>query len=225
MTSRSRPARKQKRWTAEEDAVLRDLYPTTPAKVVAARLERPLPAVYARANTFGLHKAPTFLASPASGRTTGLQGRDTRFKKGMTPWNKGTHYTAGGRSAETRFKKGTLNGRAVQLIQPLGAYRVNADGYLDRKVRPDGPPQGRWKAVHRLVWIEAHGPIPTGHVVCFKPGRYTTELEKITPDALELVSRVELMSRNTLHRYPKEIALAIQLRGALVRKINARENA
>jgi hypothetical protein len=31
-----------------------------------------------------------------------------------------------------------------------------------------------------------------------------------------------MMARNTVHRYPKEVALAIQARGALVRQINKR---
>jgi hypothetical protein len=80
-----------------------------------------------------------------------------------------------------------------------------------------------WVPVHRLVWIEHHGPIPAGHAVAFKPGQHTSVLEEITLDRLELVSRAELMRRNTYHKYPKEIAQLIQLRGALQRQINKRE--
>ena len=55
----------------------------------------------------------------------------------------------------------------------------------------------------------------------FKPGRKTTDPARITADGLELVTRAELMRRNSYHNnYPKEVALLIQLKGALNRKIN-----
>lgn len=212
-------------WTAADLCLLRELYPHHPTAEVAARLGRRLTAVYERAARLGLRKTPEYLASPAAHRTNGRKGMGTRFQKGLVPWNKGTHYVAGGRSAETRFRKGSLSGRAAQLLQPVGAYRVNADGYLDRKVRSDGPPQRRWQPVHRLVWIEAHGPVPADHAVCFRPGRCSTVLDDITLDALELVHRRDLMARNTVHRLPKPLAQLVQLRGALNRKIKARERA
>jgi hypothetical protein len=172
----------------------------------------------------GLRKAPEYLASDKSGRLFkgGKRGQATQFKRGQTSWNKGIRYVAGGRSAETRFRKGERNGVAARRWVPVGSYRVNGDGYLDRKVTDDGRGPRDWIGVHRLVWMEANGPIPAGHVVVFRPGRRTTELAQITPDALELVTRRELMARNTLHRYPKPIAQMIQLRGALNRQINRR---
>ncbi len=75
--------------------------------------------------------------------------------------------------------------------------------------------------MHRLVWIAANGPVPEGHIVVFKPGRRTTELKEITPDAVELITRVENMRRNTVHaKYPRELARLVQLRGVLSRQIN-----
>jgi hypothetical protein len=209
-------------WSAADLCLLRELYPHHPTAEVAARLGRRLAAVYERAARLGLRKTPEYLASPAAHRTNGRKGIGTRFQPGHATWNKGTHYVAGGRSAETRFPKGALSGRARQLLQPVGAYRINADGCLDRKVRADGPPQRRWQPVHRLVWIEAHGLVPADHVVCFLPGRRTTVLEEITLDAIELVHRRDLMKRNSVHRLPKPLAQLVQLRGALNRKINAR---
>jgi len=118
----------------------------------------------------------------------------------------------------TRFQPGQMPANRA----PIGTLRINADGYLDRKISSTGYPPADWCALHRLVWIEAHGPVPAGHVVVFKPGRRTTQIEDITLDAVELVTRQEQMARNTVHRYPKEVALAIQARGALVRQINKR---
>ena len=57
----------------------------------------------------------------------------------------------------------------------------------------------------------------------FRPGRASTDEARIALDALELVSRAELMRRNSRHaRYPPEVNQLIQLKGALNRKINAR---
>lgn len=48
----------------------------------------------------------------------------------------------------------------------------------------------------------------------------TAVLDEITLDRVECISLAENMRRNSYHNYPKEIALAIQLRGVLNRKIN-----
>lgn len=53
--------------------------------------------------------------------------------------------------------------------------------------------------------------------------RDSFEFKIVTPDSVELITRQELMKRNTLHRYPKPIAQLIQLRGALNRQINKRD--
>lgn len=83
----------------------------------------------------------------------------------------------------------------------------------------------RWKPVHRLVWERANGPIPAGHAVVFRPGRKTADPELITLDAIELVTRAELMKRNTIHRYGPEIASIQKLRGSIRRRIKQAEEA
>lgn len=211
-------------WTPDLVRALRDRYPHERTSDIARDLGIPVENVYAKASLMGLKKSAEFMVSPASGRTTGRQGIGTRFTKGLQPWNKGTHFDAGGRSAETRFKKGEMSGAAQHNYAPIGSLRVNADGYLERKVTDDPAlfPARRWVGVHRLVWIEDNGPVPDGHVVVFKPGMRSTKPEEITPDKVEMISRVELMKRNTLHNYPKEITQLIYLRGAVQRKINRR---
>lgn len=190
---------------------------------LAQALGRPYTAVAQKASKLGLRKSEAYIASPLAHRLDGLKGMKTRFKPGAAPWNKGTHYQPGGRCAETQFKPGTKSGRAAQLVVPVGSYRVNADGYLDQKISDQPGPQNlRWKSVHRLVWERTHGPVPHGHAVCFKPGRRSTDAAEITVDALELVTRRDLMLRNTYHRYGKDVAKLVQLRGALTRQINKR---
>ena len=70
------------------------------------------------------------------------------------------------------------------------------------------------------MWERAHGAIPAGHAVVFRPGRFTTNPDAITEDGLELVTRAELMRRNTIHNYPPELARLVQLKGAITRQVN-----
>ncbi|HAF43453.1 MAG TPA: HNH endonuclease [Gallionellaceae bacterium] len=206
-------------WTEQQIELLRQYYPDKRTADLVQIIGRDEKSIYSKAKNLGLKKSAAFLATPASGRTNGRQGIGTRFVKGQQSWNKGTSYQPGGRCKETQFKKGHKHNTEL----PLGSLRINKDGYLERKTSMTHPvPARRWVASHRLVWIEAHGDVPAGHIVVFKPGMCTANEEEITLDKVELISRGENMKRNTYHRYPKEIATLIQLRGAVQRKINRR---
>lgn len=201
------------------------LYPDTDTKVLAARMNRSVISIYQRAQLAGIGKSAAYAARLKAIEAERLvrTGARYRFAKGNVPANAGLRRPgyAPGRMGATQFKKGSMSGQAAKHYQPIGSYRINADGYLDRKLSDVGLPQRRWQCVHRLVWIAANGPIPPGHAVTFKAGRATTDVEKITPDAVELVSRAQLMLRNSYHtNYPPEIRQVIQLRGALQRRIN-----
>lgn len=208
-------------WAASELQLLRENYADSRTDDIATALGRTLTTIYQMAARLGLLKSAAYLASPAACRLR----RDSpnsvvhRFQKGQEAWNKGKHYAAGGRSAETRFKPGAT----TQTWRPVGTYSVDGDGLLKLKVKDDrDPPRKDWIYVHRQVWEAANGPIPCGHIVRFRDGRKTSDPALIVPDALELITRVENMRRNTYHRYGPEIARAIQLRGALSRQINKR---
>lgn len=212
----------RRKWTAEEDATLRRLYPDVKSEDVARQLGRNLPGVYQRAYSLGLRKSAAFFALPTSGRTNGRQGIGTRFVKGQVPPNKGLRRPGWGpgRMKETQFKKGHgRSGVAVALYQPIGTERVSKDGYRERKVNDGWPLQRRWRAVHLVLWEEAHGPLPKGHAIAFLNG----DKADIRLDNLECIPRAELMRRNTVHNYPKPLAETIQLLGALKRKIRNRE--
>lgn len=207
----------------EEDEIIRRLFPTNATHKVAALIDRTPSSVAQRAEVLGLSKDPEYLARDAyrfNGQHVG--GIEHRFKPGQAPPNKGKPMPASVRAkcAPTMFKKGRPAHEA-RNYQPIGTLRISKDGYLERKVTDDHPvPARRWVGVHRLVWEAANGPVPTGHVVVFMPGRRTASESGITLDALELVTRAELMRRNTRHRFPKELADLIALRASLTRKIN-----
>lgn len=219
-------------WTTDEDNRLRRLYATLSAAECAAKLDRSVSAVQMRVNTLGLSKSAEWIAERT--RQRWREGRHERsraahFRPGAPSWNKGRPQSEWmppesiKRTKATCFKPGHLGGRAAEKVQPIGTLRVTRDGQLQRKVNNDLPFQRRWVAVARLVWEAANGPVPAGHAVAFKGGRSTVVEAEITLDRLELVSRAELMRRNSRHtRYPPDVNQLIQLKGALNRKINRR---
>lgn len=212
-------------WTADELAYLRAHYPTTRTADLVQALGIDARKIYSKAVELGVRKTTETIARMARERSSapGHGGQRTQFRPGQRPWNKGTHFAPPG-SRATQFKPGQVNGRAAKLVQPIGTLRINYDGYLDRKVSDlPGPPHRRWHPVHRLVWEAAHGPVPKGHVVVFLPGKFTAIEHEITLDRVELITRRELMRRNSVHTVqPPELARITQLRGALVRQINRR---
>lgn len=211
-------------WSAQDLATLRALYPHQRTADIAAKLGRDLYLVYRCASRLGLSKSSAFAASDKSGRSFkgGTLGQKTQFVPGQKPWNAGTHFTAGGRSAETRFKKGEMRGAAQHNYVPIGTLRISKDGYLERKVTDDQSlyPARRWRFVHRLVWEAANGPIPAGHLVAFRRGQFTNQLELLTVDRLECISRAENARRNNLWRNDPEMMRLYQLKGQITRQVN-----
>lgn len=212
-------------WTAAEEAVLIDLYPDIPSADIAALLLRTPTVVYRAAARLGLKKSDYFKASVMSGRV--LRGKQdprmvaTRFQPGLVPWNKGSHFVAGGRSAETRFKPGRKPQESRNYV-PIGSLRISADGYLERKVTDDQSlyPSRRWQFVHRQVWEAAHGPIPAGHMVVFRKGQFTNQLELLNADRLECISRAENAQRNSLWRQDPEMMRLHHLKAQITRQVN-----
>lgn len=210
-----------RRFTEVERELVRLNYADVHTAALAHVLGRQVGQIHQLAQRMGLRKSRETIAAMARERfTLDHGGRATCFRPGNVPANKGLRRPgyAPGNMAKTQFQKG----HRPHTWAPVGSYRVNSDGYLDRKVSDTGYPPRDWVAVHRLVWIEHRGAIPAGHVVCFKPGRRTTELVSITVDALECLSRAEILRRNSLHNLPRPLVQMIQLRGILNRSINRR---
>jgi hypothetical protein len=212
-------------WTEAERETLRQLYPDMRAEDVAQSMGMRASQIYRMAANLGLEKSEAFKASDKSGRVA--RGRmhpsmiASRFQPGLTPWNKGTNYVAGGRSAETRFQKGRKP-QESRNYQPIGSLRITEDGWLERKVTDDQSiyPARRWVALHRLVWEAANGPIPAGHIVCFKPGMKTAIEAEVTADKLICITRAENARRNSIWRKDPELARLYQLKGAITRQVN-----
>lgn len=210
----------RRQWTNEEDRIIAEHYPHTSSSELCDLLNCRISQLYNRANVLGLKKTTAFMRSSLSGCIQPGQRRGTsfEFKKGHAPWNKGTKGLQIGGEA-TQFKPGQL----PHNTQPIGSYRVDKDGTLQRKVsNAKGNNSKRWRGVHELVWVEQNGPVPENHICVFKPGMRTAVLEEITADKVECISYAENMRRNTRHRYPQEINQLISLRAAINRQVNKR---
>jgi hypothetical protein len=208
-------------WTEEQLNVLRGLYPNFTTADVACMVGHSTTATYQKAGALGLKKSADFLASGHAGRLDGVRGGATRFQKGHSTWNKGLKGVVGTQSVcrATQFRAGQM----PHNTQPIGSYRLDRDGALQRKISNDkGSNSKRWRGVHEMVWVEANGPVPPKHIVVFKPGMRTAELEEITLERVECISLAENMKRNTRHNLPPELNEVIQLRAVLTRHINKR---
>ncbi len=217
-------------WTEGDLTRLRALYPISSTQKLAAALGRPVASVYNAAFNLGLRKSQAYYESSESGR---LRKGETRpesvphqFPKGHVPANKGLRRPGwfAGRMRETQFRKGERSGVAARNWKPVGTILPDSEGYLRIKVReavPGVEPTGFgnskvWPCLHHQVWEQHHGPIPPGHAIAFKDrNRANCEI-----DNLECIPRAELARRNGMwNRYPRELAEAIQLNGALKRKL------
>lgn len=213
--------RKRRLWTGAELAILHARYADMSTLKLAAMLKRPPHSVYNRAAADGLCKSAAYRASPEACRLR--RGDDVgaayRFTKGHVPANKGLRRPgyARGRMRQTQFKKGGFPVNRDPDYYVIGALRINTDGYIDMRTSFAKGAKG-WTGLHRVLWQDARGPIPKGYALVFKDGdQLNVELGN-----LELITRRELMRRNSVHNLPAPLASTIQLLGQLKRRINER---
>lgn len=218
------------RVTDAEKAELKRRYPHEPTRDIARDMNRSVPSVSAMAKRLGLYKSDDYMTGEYK---AGLRQRAeanprwiaARIRPGAVPPNKGKRMPgyAPGRMASTQFKKGRPAHKAANYV-PIGTEKVDPKrNALMRKITDDPSifPVKRWAPVHRLVWEAAHGPVPTGHFVCFKPGMKTLIAAEITLDRLELATNASHMKQYSYHNnYPKEVGEAIRAKACLTRTIN-----
>lgn len=85
---------------------------------------------------------------------------------------------------------------------PVGSERVNGDGYVDVKIQ-DGKLQKNWKCKHRIIWEEANGPVPKGHVIIFADSNRLN----VSLDNLILITQKELSVLNNKGLISKDAEL------------------
>lgn len=204
-------------WQDFEVQALEQLFPHFSAAEIAKVIGTTERAVHLKARALGLKKSSEWIAERARKRSTqpGHGAIPYRFTKGQTPWNAGTAGTGLLKGNSGSFK----SGRMPQTWRPIGSTRI-ADGYMQRKISDTRCTRRDYVCIHHLVWRMHGRSIPRGHALVFIDGN------KLNVDInnLQLISRAELMRRNTVHRHGPEIAQLSQLIGAIKRQIN-RSNA
>lgn len=201
-------------WTDAEKDIVRNLYPNTKNSEIVKVLERHTEkSIYGMAKKLGVKKSAEYLRL-MGGYLDGHRGFQKRFAPGHVPWIKGKKLP--GRTSSTSFVKGQ---RPANWM-PLGAHKLNTDGYLVRKIREGNNGGLNWEAVHRLVWKQANGDIPARHMIVFKAGMKTTVLEEITADKLECISREENARRNNHWAKDPEMMKLHVLKGHITRQVN-----
>lgn len=195
--------KERRAWSSWEDTAMTALYPDSSNEQLARLLGRTNSAIKNRANTLGIHKSEEFNKAV---------NRKTRFSKGQQAWNKGKPHPSSERSRETQFKKGEKPKNWV----PIGAERITKEGYLQRKITDTGVTRNDFIPVHHLVWIEHTGrPVPDGYALIFKDG----DRRNFAPENLELISRADLMRRNSIHRLPPEVTSQVRVLQGFNRKL------
>lgn len=225
MTSPSKPTTPRQMWQPWQEEYLRKTYANALTADIATVLDTSIDRVLRKAYALGLKKSRECIARVASARSSKPDhgGRQTAFKPGLVPWNKGKPGSTGlhPKCRPTQFTPGARPHTWV----PVGSYRITRDGNLEQKVHDlpgDHNKVKRWRNCAAMAWEAAHGPVPRGHIVVFKPGMKTTDPALVTIDRLECISRAQNIERNSLHRYPKEIVRLTMLRGSLTRAINSK---
>ena len=148
----------------------------TPAMCAWMKVNYMLPAgnlAIAFNNRFGTARTPKELH--AFRKRLGLKtGRTGQFQKGHVPANAGTKGVMKANSGS--FKKGqtAINSR------PVGAERINRDGYIEIKVAEPNK------------WQQHNGKLAAGHCVTFKDN----DPLNCEPENLQLISRGELAVLN-----------------------------
>ncbi len=116
-------------------------------------------------------------------------GRTGHFKKGGKAWNLGQKGYMG--ANKTSFKKGGT----PPNTNPIGAERVDKDGYIWIKVAERNPHTGgptRYRMKHAVEWEKKFGPKPKDMVLLFKDGNK----QNCHPDNIECITRHEHLYLN-----------------------------
>jgi hypothetical protein len=213
--------RTRKFWTDRDLWRLIALYPDSTGPELERRLGRTKEAIYGMSQKLGLEKSAEHLSSIP--HRTGMisAGAPFRYPRGHIPANKGLRRPgyAPGRMRETMFKKGHFPANRDPDFYVPGALRVNTDGYIDMRTSFGKGGTG-WTPLHRVLWEDAHGPVPRGFAVTFKDGdALNVELQN-----LQLISRAELMKRNSIHNLPHALKSTINVLGQLKRRIREKQD-
>lgn len=196
--------------------ILEILYPYIPGPALADYLGLTVSQIYNRVHNMGVKKNPRikYLQNRALRLNSGM---NYRFKPGREAFNKGIKMNSElyAKVAPTMFKPGhkPVNTREDNST----SIRADKTGreYSYTKIK-----DSKWVLTHRLIWEQAHGPIPGKHMVRFIDGN-TMNLDISN---LECIPMGENAIRNSIHRFPGELQKVIRLKAKLNKQIKNKQN-
>jgi predicted transcriptional regulator len=147
--------------------------------------------------------------------------QDSYYKKGNISYNKGKKQSeymsaeAIERCKKGQYKKGNQPHNTLPDYKEVIRKDKSGKEYVMIKL-----PGQKLQLKQRYIYQTHIGIIPENHKVCFRD-RNTQNFDLSN---LELISNNDLMRKNSLHNYPKEITELIHLKGVLKRQINKKNN-
>lgn len=97
---------------------------------------------------------------------------------------------------QTRFKEGNH----PHNTQPVGTVLMKSDGYIYKKIAETKPSRFGWKQLHRLIWEDAHGPVPKNMCLIF----LNQNKNDVRLDNLALITRAENVRMNRLNLFSED---------------------
>ena len=204
-------------WTDADKQMVIDLFPDNYTISLCEMLNRSYSSICSQASKLGLKKSDSFkkMELKKQGERLKRVGQNTTFKKGHTPQNKGKEVSPELREKLiiTGYKKGHIPHNAYDDWKEV--IRTDAENYKYWKIKIPGEKKLKYK--HIWIWETINGPVEKGYNIIFKDGNQLN----CTIENLECISNIDLMKRNTIHRFPAELKSTIKLLSKLNKKINA----
>lgn len=192
----------------EEDKIILELYPTMSSKTLAKKIKR--------GPAYVLHRAKELGMQDIIDKKRG----SSQFKSGHKPHNKGRRWDEYmTKEAQEKVKAGWFNKERV-IRKPLYSISIRKDPPSGRFYKYIKLADRKWVLLSRYVYEQHNGPIPKGHNVRFKNG----DTMNCNIDNLELVTRAEMMLRNSVQDYAPELIDTHVAISKLKKKINSLTN-
>lgn len=183
-------------------------------------LNRSYGSVCSKSSIMGLKKSDEFMAMELKKQADRLKvvGAKFRYSKGREPDNKGKPMSKElyDKCKATMFKKGQLPHNSYNDFTEVLRKDNSGKQYLMIKL----PNERKLKPKHILIWEKQNGKVAKGFNIVFKDGN---QLNCIIEN-LECISNIELMKRNTIHRFPAELKSTIKLINKLKKTINEKQD-
>lgn len=195
---------------------VKERYPHERSQLIASDLNISLSKLYNIAFGLGIKKTPEYLRQMAIRSKLSETGKAHQYNKGNIPYNKGQKMPQEvyDKVKATMFKKGIK----PHNTQPVGTINLRVDNknrvYAYIKIK-----DSCWRLIHRVVWEQHYGPIPSKHIVTFKDGNALNwDISN-----LECISMKQNINNNSIQRYPDELQQVMKLTAKLNSKINGKK--